>query len=67
MQEEHNWVSYINTHFSLHSLDSTQNISKTVFDDCSRVDDCHLLWQLRVADVPSSHWNGRFIDSGGRS
>lgn len=46
MQGEHNWVSYSNTRFSLHSLDSTQNISKPIFDDCSRVDDCHLLWQL---------------------
>lgn len=46
MQGEHNWVFYINTHFSLHRLDSTQNTSKTVFDDCSGVDDCHLLWQL---------------------
>lgn len=37
------WVSCTDTCFPPSSLDSTQTVCKTLFDYCSRVDDCQLL------------------------
>lgn len=37
------WVSCTDTCFPPSSLDSTQTVCKTLFDCCSRVDDCQLL------------------------